>query len=257
MKISGFALLICLLMCSAIQGADYKVINTLRNSTTLLLDLTYTGTDEYYVKPTSPIVKNLQFVFHTLAFYDFYFKIVDSAKKRFEVPTYGAFPSDPLNGSSFPITASAVTFTYTENPFNFKITRRSNNAVLFSTEGKNIIFSDYYLEIGTEIDSQYVFGLGERLVQGFRVQDGKWSMFNRDRGEEIDTGVGIQTYGYYPFYLLKEKNSEFHVSYFRGSNALDVIKESKDGKHSFVYKTIGGVIDFRFFLGQADPEATI
>jgi hypothetical protein len=49
-------------------------------------------------------------------------------------------------------------------------------------------------------------------------------MFNRDRGEEIDVGTGIQTYGYYPFYLMREKSGLFHVNYYRTSSALDAIK---------------------------------
>jgi hypothetical protein len=38
--------------------------------------------------------------------------------------------------------------------------------------------------------------MGERLQEGFRIKDGKWTIFNKDRGEAIDTGIGIQTYGY-------------------------------------------------------------
>ncbi len=39
----------------------------------------------------------------------------------------------------------------------------------------------------------------------------------------MDRGTGFQTYGYYPFYLQREKNNLFHVNYFRSSNAMDTI----------------------------------
>ena len=40
------------------------------------------------------------------------------------------------------------------------------------------------------------------------------------------------------------------MSYFRSSNALDVIAEDGDSEnYKLTYKTIGGIIDFRFFLG--------
>ena len=44
----------------------------------------------------------------------------------------------------------------------------------------------------------------------------------------IDRGTGVQTYGYFPLYLLKEKNSLFHIAYMRTSSALDAIKFEKD-----------------------------
>ncbi len=81
------------------------------------------------------------------------------------------------------------------------------------------------------------------------VKDGTWTIFNRDRGEIIDTGVGIQTYSYYPFYLMKDRET-YHLSHYRTSSALDAIKEQIDGIHSITYKSIGGIIDFRFFVGD-------
>ena len=59
----------------------------------------------------------------------------------------------------------------------------------------------------------------------------------------------MQTYGFYPFYLLREKNSLFHINYLRNSNAMDYIISSSDTKHYITFKVIGGIFDFRFFLG--------
>lgn len=102
-----------------------------------------------------------------------------------------------------------------------------------------------------------MYGLGERFQESFRKQDGKWTIFNRDRGQVIDRGQGYQTYGYFPYYLLKERNNLFHINYLRSSNAMDVIKSNKDNKHYLTFKVIGGVFDFRFFLGEQNPETTV
>jgi hypothetical protein len=64
------------------------------------------------------------FTFNCLAYSDFTFKIIDPLNKRFEVPQTGIFPIDPYGNFSFPISASAIDFTYTENPFDFKVIRR-------------------------------------------------------------------------------------------------------------------------------------
>jgi hypothetical protein len=120
-----------------------------RNTTTITLTLNYTGSDNYYIKSTSPIIKTLLFSFHTQSFQDFYFKITDPNNKRFEWPQRDMFPIDPLANFSFPIANSAVTFEYTESPFDFRIIRKQNGAILFSTYNQQLIFSDHYLEIGT------------------------------------------------------------------------------------------------------------
>lgn len=95
-------------------------------------------------------------------------------------------------------------FEYTESPFDFRISRKINNGTLFSTYETNFVFSDKYIEIGTELDSDYIWGLGERFTTDFRKKVGKWTIFNRDRGQVMDEGTGLQTYGYYPFYLQRE-----------------------------------------------------
>ena len=92
------------------------------------------------------------------------------------------FPLDPLKNFSFPISLSSIRFSYTDNPFDFKIIRKATNSTIFSTYERNIIFSDKYLEIGTELETNYTWGLGERFANSFQLGEGKWTMFNRDRG---------------------------------------------------------------------------
>ena len=38
---------------------------------------------------------------------------------------------------------------------------------------------------------------------------------------------------------------------------MDVIKSTDSDKHAVTYKVIGGVLDFRFFLGEQSPENTL
>lgn len=38
---------------------------------------------------------------------------------------------------------------------------------------------------------------------------------------------------------------------------MDVIKATDSNKHSITYKVIGGIFDFRFFLGEQSPENTL
>lgn len=38
---------------------------------------------------------------------------------------------------------------------------------------------------------------------------------------------------------------------------MDVFKQTNLGKNYIVYKVIGGILDFRFFLGEQNPEATV
>lgn len=145
----GFYLLLATLLVLLSAKTDYKVVNTVKNTTTVTLTLNYSGSDSYYIKESSPIVKTLIFTFHTQTFFDFTFKFTDPNNKRFEVPQYGIFPIDPEGNFSFPLSAASVILEYTESPFDFKITRKQNGATIFSTYNQQIIFSDHYLEIGT------------------------------------------------------------------------------------------------------------
>jgi alpha-glucosidase (family GH31 glycosyl hydrolase) len=54
---------------------------------------------------------------------------------------------------------------------------------------------------------------------------------------------------------LKEKQNLFHFSYFKNSNGMDVfINQTRADPAVVTYKTIGGIIHFRFILGDNNPE---
>jgi hypothetical protein len=148
--------------------SEYRVVNVDKTLSRITLQLAYTGTDQYYIKPTSPIIRNLKFVFNVHAFYDFYVKITDLHNPRYEVPQNDPWPIDPLSSFTYPINLSGVSFEYTSYPFDFKITRKINGATIFSTYDKDLIFSEHFMHIGTEVDTPYIYGLGERFQSSFR-----------------------------------------------------------------------------------------
>jgi hypothetical protein len=63
--------------------SPYKVVSTQSTTSTIVLGLRYTGQDEYYIKPTSPILKDLTFTLTVYTFNDFDFKITDAKRNRF------------------------------------------------------------------------------------------------------------------------------------------------------------------------------
>jgi alpha-glucosidase len=248
-----FTLLLLVCVWGVLGVSEYRVVNETRNASAVTLALEYFGPDEFYLKPKSPIAKRLAFVLQTLTFDEFTFRVTDPNKARFEVPQGGVFPEDPYRNFSFPLASSAITFEYAADPFDFRVLRKENGAVLFSTFNRTMVYSDKYIEIGTQLDTRFIFGLGERLAQSFIVREGRWSMFPHDFGGVIDPGLGFSTYGYYPFYLMREKNSLFHVCYYRTSSPMDAVTQIRNNTHYITFKSIGGIIDFRFFLGDSNP----
>ena len=63
--------------------------------------------------------------------------------------------------------------------------------------------------------------------------------------------------------MVKEPQHKFNLVFFRNSNAMDIIINKTNtlypGKlnyqRSITYKTVGGVIDFKFFLGKTPDDA--
>ena len=58
-----------------------QIVN--QTSHSYVFKLTYTGSEEFYKKPTSPIIKELRFEFVVQSFEDFHFKITDWNQTRF------------------------------------------------------------------------------------------------------------------------------------------------------------------------------
>jgi hypothetical protein len=237
--------------------SQYAVVGREEGSTYVKLQLKYTGSRDYYVKPQSKVAKDLVFLFKALTFSEFTFSIYDPTVPRFQVPQGGVFPTDQQANFSFPLSIAAYKINFTVNHFSFLVTRKANDAVIFDSSVVELEFSDYYVQFGTILDSKTLFGYSERFTEHFKLRPGTWTVFSRDDGQMVDGGAvgqGKQTGGYYPAYMVRERAGLHHMGYFRTSQALDVEVESfSNSSYLKIYRAIGGIIDFRFILGESSP----
>lgn len=86
------------------------------------------------------------------------------------------------------------------------------------------------------------------------MRDGQWTIWNRDRPAEIDSGSessSKQTYGYQPVYLARSaENKLFHLVYFKNVYPMNVKLEGED----IQWDATGGDAHFLLFVGQKEPE---
>ena len=87
-------------------------------------------------------------------------KIYDASKSRYEVPLE---LNDVRNNNAF---VSDLVFSWenraSDGVFQFKITRRATNAVIFDTSIGGMVFEDQFLQIATILpNSSHVYGFGQ------------------------------------------------------------------------------------------------
>lgn len=228
----------------------YQAQVTYQNATFVTALLTYTGINDYYIKPTSPWIKTLNFTAYLEGDTEFYFYVLDTQKHRYSLPASDPFP---YTKSLPPITNPQFTFQVTTNPFSFSLIRASTNETIFNTANFDFVYSDLAIQFGTQLPSKYLYGLGERR-SSFLYKPGTYSIFSRDQSA-VDNGTpGNQLYGTHPVYMVREASKNWHIALFRNINAMDFIFDSNNG---LFFKTIGGIIEMKFFLGDQYPETAI
>lgn len=140
---------------------------------------------------------------------------------------------------------------------NFLEVRRTPDSEPFFTVN-NLTFSSLHNTFRV-VDPSTKWGLGERFQTRFKVVDGKWTLWNRDKPWKVDhgaTGISDQTYGFQPVYLAREKTSKkYHLVYFKNTFGL-LIEVSKEGEELF-YHSVGGNLHFLIVIGQSDPEEVL
>ena len=177
--------------------------------------------------------------------------IQDAEKPRWELPLQEPCPfvKDP---KYLDIEDSNFELEITQSPFNVIIRRRSTDEVIFKLMDR-LVYTDLYIEFTFLTPTNNLYGFGERVAP-LQYKSGTYTLFIFDRSGEIDPGrPGFNQQGHHPMYLTREQSGFYHVTFFKNTNAqkLTLTQDQK-----IIWKTIGGVIDLSFFLGE-DPESVI
>jgi len=174
-------------------------------------------------------------------------KISDLADSRWTVPesllprpSVSTAASDPL-----------YTFNYERSPFSFSVVRNEDGDVLFDTMQHSLFFKQQYLELSSSISgSAALYGIGERTrSEGIRLQrDGvPTTLWNKDTAAaDADTNL----YGSHPFLMAIAEGGNAHGIFLLNSNGMDVLLDES----TIAYRTLGGVLDFYFFLGPTPKD---
>jgi len=123
-----------------------------------------------------------------------------------------------------------------------------------STKDRNLVFSEYYIEMGFSLKSKKIFGFGER--QGtFELNPGNYSSWANGRDNHFDDGViGNNSYGDHPFVLAMLNNKTFAGIFFKNSNAK-VLEITRFGDQTVLnFRAIGGLLDFFTFTGETAED---
>uniref|UniRef100_A0A8C2NL27 P-type domain-containing protein n=1 Tax=Capra hircus TaxID=9925 RepID=A0A8C2NL27_CAPHI len=176
------------------------------------------------------------------------FKITDPNNRRYEVPHQfvkefsGTAASDPL-----------YNLEVIHDPFSIKISRKSNNKILFDTSIGPLVYSDQYLQISARLPNEYIYGLGEHIHKRFRhdLYWKTWPIFTRDQlpGDNNNNLYGHQTF----FMCIEDTSGKSFGVFLMNSNAMEIFIQPTP---IVTYRVIGGILDFYIFLGDT-PEQVV
>ncbi|XP_063961375.1 lysosomal alpha-glucosidase-like isoform X2 [Lytechinus pictus] len=167
-------------------------------------------------------------------------KIYDPNQSRYEVPIetppFTFLPSNPM----YKVQLSS-------GQTGFNVIRKANQEVIFNTTiGPGFIYCDQFIQISSSLSSSFVYGLGEhRSSLALPTDWQSFAFWARDQPPSPD----VNLYGVHPFYINLESNGDAHGVFLLNSNAMDAILQPAP---AITYRTIGGILDFYFFLGP-DP----
>ncbi|KFR15019.1 Maltase-glucoamylase, intestinal [Opisthocomus hoazin] len=178
----------------------------------------------------------------------FRFKITDPKTQRFEVPHehVQSFTGSAASNLNYKVEVK-------QNPFGIVVTRVSNGRVLFDTTIGPLQYADQFLQLSIKLPSSNIYGVGEHVHKKYRhdVNWKTWPMFTRDIGpsDAMNNLYGVQT-----FFLCLEDNTGASFGVFlMNSNAMEFVVQPAP---AVTYRTIGGILDFYIFLGNA-PEQVV
>ena len=146
-------------------------------------------------------------------------------------------------------------------PFSFSFTAKDSDVPIFSTMDLPFEFKNKDILFNYQLQTPYIYGMGERLTHEFLLQPGNYTLFNSKEKAEDPWDYGKlkeprALYGTHPFYLNRLLNNKFMGVYMNNINAQEFsfwpIQEGDLTTH-VSHRMIGGVVDLYLFH-SADPE---
>jgi len=112
------------------------------------------------------------------------FSFRDAGKSRWEPPSFLLTDKSPFTSEN----DSKFSVKFNKSPFSLKITRKSDNQVLFDTNVSplglsNLVFKDQYLQLATRLPkNSALFGLGES-IRDIKLGYTTYTMWNNDNAD--------------------------------------------------------------------------
>ncbi|XP_063242203.1 lysosomal alpha-glucosidase-like [Bacillus rossius redtenbacheri] len=172
-------------------------------------------------------------------------KVTDPNNVRFEPP----YPEVPIvDHEKWPGSAD-YSVNIDKTKLGFQIIRKSDGLLIFDAmDVGGLVFADQFLQLSARLPSHRVYGLGEHTSPlQLSTNWTRFTMMNHDQIPSEDTNL----YGSHPFYLVMEDSGKSHGVFLLNSNAMDVILQPTP---AITFRTIGGVLDFFFFLGPSPAD---
>ena len=150
-----------------------------------------------------------------------------------------------------------------EEPFYIYLINPETDELIFTTEGTDFLYTNYFIGFAGYINSNDIFGFGERYHE-LKLGDGKFTMWPNDTcGLHEDTGEGgYNAWGIHPLGFQKTLKNDFIGLLFNNINAQDLViqtnkKISSKNNVLFEHRTIGGVIDYYITINKSPEEAIL
>lgn len=216
---------------------SYRLKSFISNETHFLAFLEFAGTKDFYADNVySPFIKNITLIVSYDSQNELSLKIVDSNYSRFEIPNKAPFPQ---NKEAFSKNKNYRFENKSEGDYySFKIIRNDNNVILFDTTDLNLIYSDRYLEFSSKLAGNKTFGLSDESDNYF-----------------LEPGLYTVRKNIQPVILIQDNNLTSNLILFKNVNPTDVI--ISENYQTIKYITIGGIIEFKIFLGDEKMENVV
>uniref|UniRef100_A0A665W3A9 alpha-glucosidase n=1 Tax=Echeneis naucrates TaxID=173247 RepID=A0A665W3A9_ECHNA len=192
----------------------YKVTEMKHTSSGITVDITRNKKHRSSGRMGSPDIDTLrvEIRYHTKDMLQF--KIWDPVEDRYEVPV-------PLSVSDAPEADESkrlYSVQIANNPFGIQVIRKSTGTKIWDSSMPGFIFSDMFIQVSTQLSSEFVYGFGETEHPTFLhdLNYHTWGMFSKDQ----PPGYKMNCYGVHPFYMGLETTSDAHGVLLLNSNAM-------------------------------------